>query len=675
MRTLYVADTESTVPSEGRSPEGDEIVLRPASFARAFTTRVWAWGLKKVDFSAPESEEIDTGTTLQGLVSDLVGIAGGSVKTCPIVFFHNLAWDGVFLVRYLLLHGWTHTEKPRKKMEFSTLITETGTWYSMKLCVGKSKYLEIRDLLKILPFSLNTLAKALKTPHQKLVGEVDYAKDRPAGYEPTDEEWSYLKNDVFVMSDALYAMRGFGLTEHLTIASHCMDDYKGRVGGAFGSWFPELPDAEDAFVRQSYRGGWCYCKTPRTVLYNPKSVRFSDDDLAKLKKAGRKVRKIDQGEVYDVNSLYPWAMHSVPETEVSPENPQHVFPVGPGVYFESASELETYTAMGMTYVAKVRVGFSETTTKLPFLQEKAYGGKGSFITETGGDTIELVLTKPDIDLMLEQYDLTYGPEIIEGYAYRTAVGVFDTYIDYWYQVKATAKDPATRQVAKLMLNSLYGKFGTSPAGGKKIPVLSEAMTDVFDEGRLAGHDFDAVDFAERVTFCTAEASKDTVYVPVAAFITSYARGKTVRAAQKNFAIFEYSDTDSIHCAAPAQGIEVDPKKLGAWKNENSFDCATYTRQKTYAERMTLADCAPIDPDWIVKACGAPADVKERLMYRVSEKDTEGRWHFYPLKEDSVRRTDGEFVGRFDTGLVEVGKLAHAMCDGGCVLYQTTFSIS
>jgi hypothetical protein len=74
------------------------------------------------------------------------------------------------------------------------------------------------------------------------------------------------------------------------------------------------------------------------------------------------------------------------------------------------------------------------------------------------------------------------------------------------------------------LNSCYGKFGSSPDVTGKFPYLKADGAIGFEMG-------------DRET-------KDPVYIPMAVFVTSYAREVTIRTAQKCFDRILYCDTDS-----------------------------------------------------------------------------------------------------------------------------------
>ena len=69
--------------------------------------------------------------------------------------------------------------------------------------------------------------------------------------------------------------------------------------------------------------------------------------------------------------------------------------------------------------------------------------------------------------------------------------MFDKYINYWMEQKIKAGKEGNqpmRQIAKLMLNSLYGKFGSRCKGKSKIPTLDEngIPADADERVRIAG---------------------------------------------------------------------------------------------------------------------------------------------------------------------------------------------
>ena len=98
-----------------------------------------------------------------------------------------------------------------------------------------------------------------------------------------------------------------------------------------------------------------------------------------------------------------------------------------------------------------------------------------YIKESGDDPVILHLTSVDLKLLFDNYDV-WDITYIGGYKFRGETGLFSEYIDYWYDVKQKAKvegNKAMYHIAKLMLNSLYGKFGSNPEKASKYPYLDE----------------------------------------------------------------------------------------------------------------------------------------------------------------------------------------------------------
>lgn len=79
-------------------------------------------------------------------------------------------------------NGFTHIEdrKDAKDRTFTTLISDMGQFYNITVYfkVSKTKKINITfiDSLKIIPFSVKTIAKAFNLPISKL--EIDYKKPR-----------------------------------------------------------------------------------------------------------------------------------------------------------------------------------------------------------------------------------------------------------------------------------------------------------------------------------------------------------------------------------------------------------------------------------------------------------------------------------------------------------------
>ena len=91
------------------------------------------------------------------------------------------------------------------------------------------------------------------------------------------------------------------------------------------------------------------------------------------------------------------------------------------------------------------------------------------------EPLELYLTSVDLKLFLDMYDIYYI-EYVDGYMFEGAYGMFNDYIDYWNNQKIEAgkeKNASKRTIAKLMLNSCYGKFASAVKSTSKVPYLKD----------------------------------------------------------------------------------------------------------------------------------------------------------------------------------------------------------
>lgn len=448
-----------------------------------------------------------------------------------IIYFHNLKFDSSYILSYLLTHGYSWSNKRvLKKHEFSTLISNMGQFYSVTVCFGETTT-TFYDSLKLIRLSVEQIAKAYGLEMRKL--EIDYDKPRPEGYIPTDEEWEYQHADVAIMSQALHILFTEGLTK-ITQGSNALWDYKEIIGKKnFKRWFPVLPPEIDAFCRKSYKGG---ATQVHKVFAN---------------------QEIGCGITLDVNSMYPWAMYEM------------FLPFGEPVHYTGKYRQDKLYPL---YIQKLSCSFELKDGYIPTIQLKNSGlFRGTdFLESSDGNIVELTLTSVDLKLFLDHYNV-YNVSWISGYKFMQSKNMFKEYIDKWYAIKAQAtKDgnKGLRQIAKDMMNSLSGKFGLRPEVQEKIPYYDEKLR--FKLGELE--------------------QRDSIYVPVVSFITSYGRDKALRSAQKNYDRFIYMDTDSLHLAGTElpDNLDIDSTKLGWWDLEKTWVRGYFIRAKTYIEEESVS---------------------------------------------------------------------------------------
>lgn len=509
-----------------------------------------------------------------------------------VCYFHNLKFDSSFLLDYLLKAGFKYSEKPKDKT-FSALITDMGVFYSITVifeCKNKKyKKVVFYDSLKKLPFKVSVISKAFELEDEKLT--IDYNAPREVGHELTDEEKQYIVNDCRIVAQALNIQFKEGLIK-MTNASDALNWFKKTIGkDQFERLFPVLPLALDADIRRAYKGGFVW-----------------------LKPEHRNRRGL-QGLTLDVNSLYPWVMYSC------------MLPYGYPMAFEGEPVPDENYPL---YIVRIRCQFELKPDHIPTIQLKNNRAfvETEYLESSNGEIVEMTLTNVDLQLFLDHYNPQYI-EYVRGWKFKGMTGIFKSYIDHWMKIKETTTG-ALRQLAKLMLNSLYGKFATNPNGNIKVPYLKDGVVkfETIDDEKKA----------KRMGVAPPE-PRDPVYTAMGAFITAYAREKTIRSAQSLYDRFIYADTDSLSLIGQdePENLEIHPTHLGAWKNEGVFTDSKFIRAKTYMKT--------IDGVNKVTCAGMPENVKQQVTY-----------------------------DNFHSGSSFTGKLMPRRYKGGIVLEPTTFTI-
>lgn len=532
--------------------------------------RVWAWGICKIG----EEQSITYGNSIETFLDYCAALT----ETATI-YFHNLKFDGEFILSYIMQNGYTYTDsKKLRTKQFKTLISDMGVFYSLEIMFNKTR-VKFYDSLKVLPFTVEQIAKAFNLKIRKL--SIEYDEYREPGHELTQEEKDYITNDIVIVAQALALLFEQGLKK-MTTGSNALHDFKEILGKKeFERLFP-VPKY-DADIRKSYKGGFTYL-----------SPRYKNKDVGK-------------GIVLDVNSLYPSVMYYRP------------LPYGEGIFFDGEYQQDELFPL---YVQRFSCQFELKENCIPTIQIKRNPMfvATQYLESSNGENVELTLTSVDLELFFAHYNV-YDITYISGWKFKSHTGIFRSYIDKWNKVKVESTkngNKAMRTLAKLMLNSLYGKFALRPEVQSKIPYLDDGIVKY----RLGEQE-----------------EREPIYIPVGTFITAWARYTTITAAQQVYDRFIYADTDSLHLEGeevPEQ-LKISDTELGWWKHESSFDRARFIRQKTYIEET--------DGKLKITCAGMPERCYEQVTYD----------NFHP-------------------GAVYTGKLRVTHQKGGIVLLDTTHTI-
>lgn len=580
--------------------------------------RVWAYALCNIE----NPSEFIYGTSIEEFF-DICSDSNYNYK----IWFHNLKFDGAYIISYLFKNGytWISDKKERHDKTFTTLISDMGQYYSIVVYFKvRNKHVnkvEFFDSLKIFPnFSVEKVAQAFDLPISKL--KIDYHKTRPKGYELDDSEIAYIRNDVEIMARALKEMFSRGLTK-MTIASNSIKNLRSDFHN-FRAVYPVLNEEVDKAIRKSYKGGFTYV-----------------NDAWKEKEVGR-------GMVLDVNSLYPSCMFS-----------PYLLPFGQPIRFEGKYQDDEFYPL---YVQSITCMFELKPGKIPSIQLKHNLSfqANEYLKSSNGEFITLFLTTPDYELFKSQYNI-YSASYNGGWKFKASVGNFDKYVNRWMEQKIKAGKEGNaplKTISKLMLNSAYGKLGTSLEGRKKVPLMDDNNVVRF--------------------IITQPEKREPLYVPSASFITAYGRQRTITTSQyiKDYTtqkygqdLYFYSDTDSIHAGLTDEDLEelkdiikIDDFKLGHWAKEAEFTRAYYIRQKCYIEE--------IDGKVNVTVAGLPKYLAPLVTFDNFKKGftTKG------LTIEQLRQLAKQ-NGASDEEIEKIHhKLRYKYVDGGVLLVDTDFTI-
>ena len=570
--------------------------------------RVWLWDL------CDNELKHKNGTDINSFLIEISKLNG-----C-VISFHNLAYDGAYILSTLLDSDYTFIPEGRLfKRSFTTVITPTGQHFAYQICFSNGNIVTINDSLKHNSMGVRELAIVYGLPIKK--GEIDYDLYREIGWKPTEEEIDYIHGDTEIMMMILKEDIQDGF-DKFTESGNSKKFFIHSIANNKDEYlqiFPILTSEEDSFVRKAYRGGYCFLK----------EEHFNDikGNMISL----------------DINSMYPAAMLHRP------------LPYGEGIYISGKAEnsqeykrlvREADEGSPPVYVQHFTCCFNMKDGKIPTIAAKSFGiiyAKEQYIKSSGHKLCDMYLTSVDMELFFRNYkvwNITY----IDAYLYRTKCGREITqeeakimelddiilndgkgalYYNYLYpwRMQKEHTTGGKRSKAKKQQNMAYGWQATSKSGRLSMPVLNER--GVLTYKRYEGEE------------------RDTGYIPIAAFITAWSRKLLIDAILDNYDRFVYCDTDSLYLLGhELPNLPIHNSLYGYFKIEHYIDKAKFLGCKRYMYHTT--DYSNDPNETIVKCCGAPVSVTAQMTFE----------NFVPYNRETG---EGEFTGKLSSRLVVGGK--------------------
>lgn len=518
-------------------------------------TRVYLWEMKRVS----------DGRTYVGLsIDDFFKTIWALDSVDVECYFHNLSgFDGEFITYYLLENGYKFVsedmlERPQDKSsyhKFTTITTDMTLTYMIKVCdFGKS--VTFKCSYRLMPLSIKALGKLVGLDKLNETHDYDEIKNYTSLDDVTEEELMYIENDVEILRRILIYLYDLGLTS-ITMSASAFSNWKKT---RYMTWKTKLSQPSDPITEQivinSYKGGIC--------MVNPKYQ-------------GLLLRGVKS---YDYNSMYPSQM-------------LRPMPYGQGVtreisegqdYQQVIKELRKkgYAQFIITYVctdATCRKGSH------PFIGlTRGFSFSKSYKYERTITNTKLCLWEEEFELFMQHYDSIGVITSVTGF--KEVKDLFKDYIDFWRNVKESSTG-ALRQIAKLMLNSLYGKFGMN------VERVSKAPIGVDENGKIVWDTFDS--------------PSNTYYAKViASRICSMARCELVRAIEECGDDFIYCDTDSVYCFERCTPhIAISDHEFMHWKCEGRYPYAKFLKAKLYIKYD--------NGEKVVRSAGLPNDVAKKYL--------------------------------------------------------------
>lgn len=378
-----------------------------------------------------------------------------------------------------------------------------------------------------MPMSLTDVGKNYCTNFQKT--SIDYNVNE--GHKATKEEIEYCINDCKVLEE--------GYTNYLNSLADVLEENKcvntlkklhkklTNAGIAFEAFkelstfeqmCPKTTSQEYLTWKGAYKGGYVYS--------NPNGI-------------------VKDVNMIDCNSMYPFIYANID------------MPFGKGYQFNDWENLKRFKF----YIVNIYIKYDLKNGYIPIIGGGLgkYGGT-NYKNSSNGEFEPLTVCNIDLELIQEFYDC----EIIlcTGWGFYTKEKFFKKYADTFIKVKNKEKG-IKRQVAKVLLNSPYGKTGMNGITELKRYYIDE---DDILKSEITGYTCDDNIFQ---------------YLPIAIQVTAGARRLLLTTARNiGFNNVHYMDTDSIKFSGPIT-IPTDPNILGAWKDEGHAELFKTIAPKKY----------------------------------------------------------------------------------------------
>jgi hypothetical protein len=483
------------------------------------------------------------------------------------VYFHNFSkFDGYFLVKYL------------SKIGFCDPIIHKGRIISVSFNYNDINIV-FKDSYLLLPSSLRKLGNSFKVDSPKgifpyLLSDIDYIGDIPDfkyfSNISTNDYNKYkdsFNNKTWIFRDEAIRYCELDCISLYQILSKfntlIFDRFKLNINN-----YPTLPSLSFAIFRSQY--------------LTDNSIHMISGDIANDIRQGYTggacdmyiPRPIENKKIYgyDVNSLYPFVMAN------------NKLPIGNPTYFSGDITKVDKDAFGFFYCNIT----SPDNLKNPILQTHIKTNEGLRTVAPLGKWCDMIFSEE----MYNAMKFGYKFEIKWGYTFDSDL-IFSKFVNELYKIRLDyPKSDPMNYIAKIIMNSLYGRFGMDDNF-----IITEIMNkedyDKYEELDKDNSILDVIEIDDNYLVQTKNPNIEldtlldngsevhNINIAIAAAITAYARiHMTQFKNNENYNLY-YSDTDSIYIDSPLDKNLIG-KELGLMKLECICEDAVFLAPKVYS---------------------------------------------------------------------------------------------
>jgi hypothetical protein len=323
---------------------------------------------------------------------------------------------------------------------------------------------------------------------------------------------------------------------------------------------------------------------------------------------------------------------------------ENSFPVGPPTYFKGDILKIESLPFGFFY-CKIS---SSSHIQHPILQAHVRGKEGTRSIFPRGNWEGMYFSEE----LYNAQKYGYQFEILWGYTFEKGY-VLKDYVDSLYNLRLTyPKTDPMNMVAKLLLNSLYGRFGMDDSfiNTKIIPQkdylefegkVKEGIIDVLElkDNYLVQYKDPDVEFK---TLLDNGREVHNVNIAIAAAVTAYARIHMSQFKNNNtLPRLYYTDTDSLYFDGPIPDQFINNKELGKLKLEGIYDDAVFLAPKVYGLKNGTTDGE------IIKIKGLS---KDSIISNNINLETLDRLLF---KDSNIQITQNKWFKHLDKGNISI----------------------